>query len=327
MKILVPGGAGYIGSIVVEELVKQGEQVVVFDNLYFGHREAIHPSAAFVEGDLADRAAVKALFDAHGFEAVMHFASHTLVGESMEQPFKYLGENVTNGLNLLQEAVAHGVRKFILSSTANLFDDPQRMPIDETERIVPGSPYGESKNILERMLHWLDRIYGFRYAALRYFNAAGASPTGERGEDHEPETHLIPRVLQVALGQRDSITIFGDDYPTRDGTCVRDYIHVTDLAQVHILALKALDRGSRTYNLGNGQGFTVKEVVETAREVTGHPIPAVAGPRRRGDPAVLIAGSEKIKRELGWQPQFPDLRTIIETAWKWHSTHPNGYKS
>jgi len=327
MKILVPGGAGYIGSIVVEELVKQGEQVVVFDNLYFGHREAIHPSAAFVEGDLADRAAVKALFDAHGFEAVMHFASHTLVGESMEQPFKYLGENVTNGLNLLQEAVAHGVRKFILSSTANLFDDPQRMPIDETERIVPGSPYGESKNILERMLHWLDRIYGFRYAALRYFNAAGASPTGERGEDHEPETHLIPRVLQVALGQRDSITIFGDDYPTHDGTCVRDYIHVTDLAQVHILALKALDKGSRTYNLGNGQGFTVKEVVETAREVTGHPIPAVAGPRRRGDPAVLIASSEKIKRELGWQPQFPELRTIIETAWKWHSTHPNGYKS
>jgi len=327
MKILVPGGAGYIGSIVVEELVKQGEQVVVFDNLYFGHREAIHPSAAFVEGDLADRAAVKALFDAHGFEAVMHFASHTLVGESMEQPFKYLGENVTNGLNLLQEAVAHGVRKFILSSTANLFDDPQRMPIDETERIVPGSPYGESKNILERMLHWLDRIYGFRYAALRYFNAAGASPTGERGEDHEPETHLIPRVLQVALGQRDSITIFGDDYPTHDGTCVRDYIHVTDLAQVHILALKALDKGSRTYNLGNGQGFTVKEVIETAREVTGHPIPAVAGPRRRGDPAVLIASSEKIKRELGWQPQFPELRTIIETAWKWHSTHPNGYKS
>lgn len=327
MKILVPGGAGYIGSIVVEELVKQGEQVVVFDNLYFGHREAIHPSAAFVEGDLADRAAVKALFDAHGFEAVMHFASHTLVGESMEQPFKYLGENVTNGLNLLQEAVAHGVRKFILSSTANLFDDPQRMPIDETERIVPGSPYGESKNILERMLHWLDRIYGFRYAALRYFNAAGASPTGERGEDHEPETHLIPRVLQVALGQRDSITIFGDDYPTHDGTCVRDYIHVTDLAQVHILALKALDKGSRTYNLGNGQGFTVKEVIETAREVTGHPIPAVAGPRRRGDPAVLIASSEKIKRELGWQPQFPDLRTIIETAWKWHSTHPNGYEN
>jgi UDP-glucose 4-epimerase len=327
MRILVTGGAGYIGSIVVEELIKQGDQVVVFDNLYFGHREAVHPEAAFVEGDLTDRAAVKALFDAHSFEAVMHFASHTLVGESMEQPFKYLGENVSNGLNLLQEAAAHSVRKFILSSTANLFDDPQRMPIDETERIVPGSPYGESKNILERMLHWLDQIYGFRYAALRYFNAAGASPTGERGEDHDPETHLIPIVLQVAAGLRDHVVIFGDDYPTRDGTCVRDYIHVTDLAQAHILALKALDKGSRTYNLGNGQGFTVKEVIETAREVSGHPIPAVVGSRRPGDPAVLIASSEKIKRELGWKPQFPDLHTIIGTAWRWHSSHPHGYST
>jgi len=327
MKILVTGGAGYIGSIVVEELIKQGDDVVVFDNLYFGHREAVHPEATFVEGDLAHRAAVKALFEAHGFEAVMHFASHTLVGESMEEPFKYLGGNVTNGLNLLQEAVDHGVRKFILSSTANLFDDPQRMPIDETEQIIPGSPYGESKNILERMLHWLDRIYGFRYAALRYFNAAGASPTGERGEDHDPETHLIPIVLQVALGQRDQVVIFGDDYPTLDGTCVRDYIHVTDLAQAHILALKALDKGSRTYNLGNGRGFTVNEVIETAREVTGHSIPAVVGPRRPGDPAVLIASSEKIKRELGWRPQFPNLRAIVETAWRWHSTHPHGYRT
>ncbi len=327
MRILVTGGAGYIGSIVTEELIKQGDQVVVFDSLYFGHRQAVHPAAAFVGGDLVDRAAVRTLFDTHQFEAVMHFASHTLVGESMEQPFRYIGENVTNGLNLLQEAVAYGVRRFILSSTANLFDDPERMPIDEAERIVPGSPYGESKNILERMLHWLDRIYGFRYAALRYFNAAGASPTGERGEDHDPETHLIPIVLQVALGQRDHVVIFGDDYPTRDGTCVRDYIHVTDLAQAHILALKALDKGSRTYNLGNGQGFTVKEVIDMAREVTGHPIPAIPGPRRAGDPATLIASSAKIKRELGWEPQFPDLRTIIETAWKWHSTHPHGYQT
>lgn len=327
MRILVTGGTGYIGSIVVEELVKQGDQVVVFDNLYFGHRQAVHPQAAFVQGDLNDRAAVKAMFDAHSFEAVMHFASHTLVGESMEQPFKYLGENVINGLNLLQEAVEHGVRKFILSSTANLFDDPQRMPIDEAERIVPGSPYGESKNILERMLYWLDCIYGFRYAALRYFNAAGASPTGERGEDHDPETHLVPIVLQVALGQRDHVVIFGDDYPTRDGTCVRDYIHVTDLAQAHILALKALDKESRTYNLGNGQGFTVKEVIETARRATAHPIPAVVGPRRPGDPAVLIASSEKIKRELGWEPQFPGLDAIIETAWTWHRSHPYGYRT
>jgi UDP-glucose 4-epimerase len=327
VRILVTGGAGYIGSIVVEELLKQRDEVVVFDNLYFGHREAVHPQATFVEGDLADRAAVKATFDAHDFEAVMHFASHTLVGESMERPFMYLGENITNGLNLLQEALDHGVRKFILSSTANLFGNPERMPIDETERIIPGSPYGESKNILERMLHWLDHIYDFRYAALRYFNAAGASPSGERGEDHDPETHLIPIVLQVALGQREQVVINGDNYPTRDGTCIRDYIHVTDLAQAHILALKVLDKGSRTYNLGNGQGFTINEVIETAREVTGHPIPTVVGPRRPGDPAVLIASSDTIKRELGWEPQWPDLRTIVETAWKWHSAHPHGYEA
>ncbi len=323
MKILVTGGAGYIGSIVIEQLVEAGESVVVFDNLYQGHREAVHPEAIFVEGDLTDRTAVDALFGQHQPEAIMHFASHTLVGESMENPFRYLGENVTNGLNLLQRAVEHGVRRFILSSTANLFDDPERMPIDEMERIVPGSPYGESKYILERMLYWLDRIYSFRYAALRYFNAAGASV--ERGEDHHPELHLIPIVLQVALGQREKVMIFGDDYPTRDGTCVRDYIHVLDLAQAHILALYALDQGSRVYNLGNGQGFTVREVIETAREVTGHPIPAEVTARRPGDPAVLIASSDKIRRELDWQPKYPNLRDIIESAWKWHQSHPNGY--
>jgi UDP-glucose 4-epimerase len=326
VKILVTGGAGYIGSIVTEELIEAGDSAIVFDNLYYGHRSAVHPDAVFVKGDLADRAAVKALFDAHDVEAVMHFASYTLVGESMQKPFLYLGGNITNGINLLQEAVEHGVRRFILSSTANLFDNPQRMPIDEKERIIPGSPYGESKNILERFLHWLDRIYGFRYAALRYFNAAGASPTGERGEDHDPETHLIPLTLQVVLGQREKITIYGDDYPTRDGTCARDYIHVVDLAQAHILALRALDEGSRTYNLGNGQGFTVKEVIETCRAVTGHPIPAEVGARRPGDPATLIASSEKIRRELGWEPQYPDLRTIVEHAWAWHRTHPNGYE-
>ncbi len=327
MNVLVTGGAGYIGSIVTEELVQQGDTVVVFDNLYYGHRAAVHPKAVFVEGDLSDRAAVKAVFDAHNIEAVMHFASYTLVGESMASPFMYIGDNVTNGLNLLQEAVAHDVRRFILSSTANLFDDPERMPIDEQERIVPGSPYGESKNILERMLHWLDHIYGFRYAALRYFNASGASPTGERGEDHTPETHLIPLVLQVALGQRDKIIIFGDDYDTHDGTCVRDYVHVTDLAQAHILALRALDEGSRTYNLGSGQGFSVKEVIETCREVTGHPIPAEIGSRRPGDPDTLIASSDKIRRELGWNPLYPGLRTIVEHAWEWHRTHPRGYET
>ncbi|MGQ9467905.1 MAG: UDP-glucose 4-epimerase GalE [Anaerolineae bacterium] len=325
MNILVTGGAGYIGSIVVEELIRRGDSVVVLDNLSTGHRAAVHPQATFVYGDLADRQTVHAVFETYPIDAVMHFASYTLVAESMELPFKYLGENVTNGLNLLQEAIAHGVRRFILSSTANLFDRPRRIPIDEEEDIVPGSPYGESKNLLERILSWLDRIYGFRYAALRYFNAAGASPSGERGEDHNPETHLIPLVLRVALGLQDRVTIFGDDYPTRDGTCVRDYIHVTDLARAHILALDALDQGSRTYNLGNGQGFTVKEVIETCREVTGHPIPVVVGPRRPGDPAVLVASNEKIRRELGWEPQYPDLRTIVEHAWNWHRTHPHGY--
>ncbi len=326
MNILVTGGAGYIGSIVTEELVKQGQRVVVFDNLSAGHRAAVHPDAQFVKGDLADRPAVRALFEDHQIDAVMHFASYTLVGESMEHPFMYLGENVTNGLNLLHEAVDHGVRRFILSSTANLFDDPEEIPIDEDEQIVPGSPYGESKHILERILHWLDQIHDFHYAALRYFNAAGASPTGERGEDHDPETHLIPITLQVALGQRDKIVIFGDDYPTRDGTCVRDYIHVADLARAHILALKALDRGSRIYNLGNGRGFTVREVIETCRRVTGHPILAEIGERRPGDPPVLIASSEKIRAELRWEPQYPDLETIVAHAWEWHRTHPHGYE-
>lgn len=326
MNILVTGGAGYIGSIVTEELVKQGQRVVVFDNLSAGHRPAVHPDAQFVKGDLADRPAVRALFEDHQIDAVMHFASYTLVGESMEHPFMYLGENVTNGLNLLHEAVDHGVRRFILSSTANLFDEPEEIPIDEDEQIVPGSPYGESKHILERILHWLDQIHDFHYAGLRYFNAAGASPTGERGEDHDPETHLIPITLQVALGQRDKIVIFGDDYPTRDGTCVRDYIHVADLARAHILALKALERGSRIYNLGNGRGFTVREVIETCRRVTGLPIPAEIGERRPGDPPVLIAGSEKIRAELRWEPQYPDLETIVAHAWEWHRTHPHGYE-
>jgi UDP-glucose 4-epimerase len=324
MKILVTGGAGYIGSITVEQLIAAGEEVVVFDNLYQGHAAAVHPDAVFIEGDLADRAAIDAVMDAHKPDAIMHFASHTLVGESWEDPWRYLGENVTNGINLLQSAIDHGVMKFILSSTANLFDDPERMPIDENERIVPGSPYGESKYILERLLYWLDRTKGLKYAALRYFNAAGASTV--RGEDHSPEYHLIPIVLEVALGQREQVHIFGDDYETRDGTCVRDYIHVIDLAQAHILALRALDQGSRTYNLGNGEGFTVKEVIETAREITGHPIPAEVGPRRPGDPAVLIASSDKIRRELGWTPQYPELRAIIETAWAWHQRHPGGYE-
>ena len=323
MKVLVTGGAGYIGSITVEQLIKGGEEVVVFDNLYQGHRDAVHPDAAFVQGDLKDRAAIDAALAAHKPDAIMHFASYTLVGESMQHPFMYLGDNITNGLNLLQSAHEHGVKKFILSSTANLFDKPERMPIDENERIVPGSPYGESKNILERVLYWLDVTQGMRYACLRYFNACGASE--ERGEDHTPETHIIPLILQVALGQRADFAIFGDDYPTPDGTCVRDYVHVVDLAQAHILALRALDDGSRTYNLGSGRGFSVKEVIDMAREVTGRPIPTRVVARRPGDPAVLVASSDKIRRELGWAPKYPDLRTIMEMAWNWHLSHPTGY--
>jgi UDP-glucose 4-epimerase len=325
VKILVTGGAGYIGSITTAELVQAGHDVVVFDNLYQGHADAVHPAAAFVQGDLADQEALKRLFAEHrGIDGIMHFASYTLVGESMEQPLMYLRDNLVNAANLLEQAVAHDVGRFILSSTANLFDDPERMPIDENERIVPGSPYGESKFFVERLLHWFARIHGLRYACLRYFNACGDTPG--RGEDHDPETHLIPIVLQVALGQRRHITVFGDDYDTPDGTCVRDYIHVVDLAQAHILAMEALDQlGSRKYNLGNGSGFSVLEVIETARRVTGHPIPHVVGPRRPGDPAVLIASSETIRRELGWQPRYTELEDIIRSAWEWHQAHPHGY--
>jgi UDP-glucose 4-epimerase len=323
MKILVTGGAGYIGSAVVEQLIAQGESVVAFDNLSEGHRAAVHPDAVLVEGDLANRAAIDAVLTQHRPEAVMHFASKTLVGESMQDPFLYLGDNVTNGLNLFKSMVEHGVKRIILSSTANLFDKPERMPIDESERIIPGSPYGESKFILERILHWLDRVCGVRFASLRYFNAAGATPT--RGEDHDPELHLIPIVLQVAMGKREKVSIFGADYPTRDGTCVRDYVHVVDLAQAHILALGALDGGSRFYNLGNGEGFTVKEAIDTASDLTGKTIRTEIGPRRPGDPAVLVASSDKIRKELGWAPQFPHVRAIIESAWRWHQAFPDGY--
>ena len=325
MRVLVTGGAGYIGSEAVAQLCDAGHEVTVFDSLFQGHRAAVDARADFVEGDLADRASVERTFASHRPEAVMHFASQTLVGESMEKPFLHLGDNVRNGLNLLECAVEQGTKRFILSSTANLFGLPDRVPIDESARIDPGSPYGESKFILERMLRWMDDRFGMRYAALRYFNAAGA-PSLERGEDHDPETHLIPIVLQVALGQRERVTIYGDDYDTPDGTCVRDYIHVVDLADAHIRALGALDGGSRTFNLGNGQGYSVREVIEVAREVTGHPIPAVVGPRRPGDPAVLVASSDRIRAELGWAPRYPDLRAIVQSAWDWHRTHPHGYE-
>jgi UDP-glucose 4-epimerase len=327
-KVLVTGGAGYIGSHVVDLLVDRGYSVVVFDNLYTGHREAVHKDAAFVKGDLLDKAAVDAVFDAHQFDGILHFASHTLVGESMEKPWLYLRDNALAASNLLEAAARKSVKRFILSSTANLFDDPAVIPIAAEERIVPGSPYGESKYIVERYLHWMDRIYGMASCCLRYFNASGAHPNGHIGEDHTPEFHLIPIILQVALGQREKLTIFGEDYATPDGTCIRDYIHVIDLAEAHILAFEALvDGKSRKYNLGNGKGYSIMQVLETAREITGHPIPAVAGPRRAGDPGELIADSTRIMQELGWQPEFGSLRQIIETAWHWHQTHPNGYAS
>lgn len=326
MKVLVTGGAGYIGSVAVDSLIAAGHEVVVVDNLYMGHREAVHPAAEFRKGELGDRAFLSEVFSSTSPDSIMHFASHTMVGESMEKPFLYLGENTLNAVNLLELGIENGVERFILSSTANLFDEPERIPIAAEEQIVPGSPYGESKYFVERILHWAHVTKGLRYAALRYFNAAGC--TGSLGEDHTPETHLIPLVIQVALGQREEIRIFGDDYDTPDGTCVRDYIHVADLAQAHILALEALsEKEVLHYNLGNGNGFSVREVVETVREISGHPIPAAVTPRRPGDPATLIADSRRIREELGWSPEYPDLRSIVESAWNWHREHPQGYSS
>jgi UDP-glucose 4-epimerase len=328
MKVLVTGGAGYIGSHMVDLLISEGYEVVVFDSLVTGHREAIHKDAQLVIGDLMDLAALTELFDAHRFDGIFHFASYIIVPESMEKPFKYLRDNYVAAANLLEAASAHGVKRFILSSTAALFDAPETIPIKEDEKVIPGSPYGESKAMIERLLYWMDKIYGMRYCCLRYFNAAGAHPMGHIGEDHQPESHLIPIVLQVALGQRESVTIFGSDYDTPDGTAVRDYIHILDLATAHILAFEALADGpSRKYNLGNGKGYSVKEIVEVARQVTGHPIPVKYGERRAGDLATLIADSSTIKAELGWAPEFAQLGQIIETAWAWHKTHPQGYAS
>ena len=326
MKVLVTGGAGYIGSHMVDMLIHGGYEVVIYDSLATGHRSAIHPEATFVEGDLLDLPKVQQLFKDHQFDGIFHFASYIVVPESMVKPFKYLRDNYLAAANLLEAAAEHGVKRFILSSTAALFDEPETMPIKETERVVPGSPYGESKAMIERLLYWMDQICGLKYCCLRYFNAAGAHPDGHIGEDHQPESHLIPIVLQVALGQREFVTIFGDDYQTTDGTAVRDYIHIYDLATAHVLAFEALADGrSRYYNLGNGRGYSVKEVVETARAVTGQAIPVKMGPRRPGDLAVLVADSTTIHEELGWEPRFPELRQIIETAWHWHVQHPNGY--
>jgi UDP-glucose 4-epimerase len=323
MRILVTGGAGYIGSVTTELLLQTGHEVVVYDNLLYGHRDAVPPAAVFEQGDLASKERLNEVFQAHAIDAVMHFAAHSVVSFSMSEPLLFVRENVTNAINLLEVMATSEVRRFILSSTASVYGDPERIPIQEDDRLAPSNPYGDSKLMIERMLHWSEVRYGLRYASLRYFNAAGAS--AERGEDHRPETHLIPLALKVAQGLQDHLDIYGADYPTSDGTCVRDYIHVVDLAQAHVLALEALNEGSRLYNLGNGQGFTVQEVVLAAREVTGQPIPTRIAPRRPGDPATLVASSDRIRRELGWEPRFPDLRDIIESACRWTQAFPEGY--
>ena len=326
MKLLVTGGAGYIGSHVTHMLVARGDEVTVCDNLVNGHRQAVHPGARFVHGDLLCSDVLRALFDGRRYDGILHFAAYTLVGESVEQPWRYLRDNVLAGGNLLQAAAENDVPRFILSSTANLYEEPQSLPITEDEPVAPGSPYGEGKHMIERMLYWMNRLYGMAGCSLRYFNAAGAHPDGHIGEDHRPETHLIPLVLQVALGQRDAVTVFGDDYPTPDGSCIRDYIHVMDLAAAHILALDALADGElRACNLGSGRGYSVFEVLEGARQVTGHALPACIGPRRAGDPAELVAENAALRDWLGWSPQHTSLQPMIASAWNWHRQHPQGY--
>ena len=326
MKILVTGGAGYIGSVVTEELVKDGHDVVVYDSLYKGHRDAIAPGAEFVHADLADAVTLTSTLQSRGVEAVIHMAADSLVGESCQNPAKYYGNNFVNGLNLLDAMRDSSVKRIVFSSTAATYGEPEQQPITESAATAPTNPYGETKLAFEHALRWYDEAFGLKYVSLRYFNAAGAS---ERfGEDHDPESHLIPIALQAASGKREAVEVFGNDYPTPDGTCVRDYIHVIDLARAHILALGIVDQGSRIYNLGcGGDGYSVSQVLETAREVTGKPIAARIGPRRAGDPAVLIAASDRIKKELGWNPELQDLRVIIDTAWRWLQKHPDGYAS
>lgn len=326
MHVLVTGGAGYIGSHMVDALIQTGYRVTVIDDLSMGHRAAVHPKAEFIQASLLDPSAVQALFEGREFGGIFHFAGHTMVGESNRAPWLYLRDNPLAASYLLEAAVQHGVERFVFSSTSNLFDEPHRIPIAESERINPASPYGESKAIIEHQLKWMYQLYGLQYASLRYFNAAGAHPQGHIGEDHTPETHLIPLVLQVALGQREQIAIFGDDYPTEDGTCIRDYVHVMDLVQAHLLAFDALATShTLTYNLGIGQGYSVQAVIETARQVTEHPIPSQVVPRRPGDPPILISDSAAIRRELGWEPNYTSLEVILETAWHWHRHHPQGY--
>ncbi|MFN2532336.1 MAG: UDP-glucose 4-epimerase GalE [Pyrinomonadaceae bacterium] len=325
MRILVTGGAGYIGSVVTEELVNDGHEVVVYDSLYKGHRNAVVPGAEFVQGDLSNVGLVTETLLKFSTEAVIHMAADSLVGESVENPAKYYRNNFVAGLFLLDAMREAGVKRIVFSSTAATYGEPEEQPIDEHAPNRPTNPYGESKLAFEHAMRWYDNAYGLRYTSLRYFNAAGA--TEACGEVHDPESHLIPITLQVAAGTRPYVEIYGDDYPTPDGTCIRDYIHVVDLARAHILSLEALHEGSRIYNLGcGGDGYSVRQVIDMARDVTRIEIPTRTGPRRAGDPAVLIASSDRIKTELGWQPQFQDLRKIIESAWNWMLAHPHNYQ-
>lgn len=321
MNVFVTGGAGYIGSACTEYLLNMGYQVTVFDALITGHRDAVDPRARFVEGNLEDRENLFRALQSESYDAVMHFAAFSLVGESMKDPGKYFKNNLANAINLADAAVAGGVKSFVFSSTAATFGQPEEIPIRETTAQNPINPYGESKLCFEKALRWYSDIHGMKYAALRYFNAAGA--TENFGEDHNPETHLIPILLQVAAGKREKAMLFGDDYETPDGTCIRDYIHILDLAQAHEKALHAPKSGH--YNLGTGSGMSVKQILDAARKVTGHPIPADVVPRRAGDPPRLIACSDKARSELGWKPQFEDPSIIIESVWKWMQKHPNGY--
>lgn len=328
MKILVLGGAGYIGSHTVYSLIEQGNEVVIFDNFETGHIEAVHPEAKLYKGDLRNRAEIDQVLDKEkDIDAVIHFAANSLVGESMVKPLKYYDNNLCGTKVLLESLVEHKINNIVFSSTAATYGEPIHTPILEDDPTNPTNCYGETKKAMERMFYWTEVAHGLKYVSLRYFNACGAHISGKIGEAHNPETHLIPIILQAANGTRDHISIFGTDYNTPDGTCIRDYIHVTDLAQAHILAVKYLLDGGNSdiFNLGNGVGFSVKEVIETARKVTGKEIKAIEEARRAGDPAVLIASSDKAKKILGWKPEYDDLSTIIETAWKWHSTHPNGY--
>lgn len=328
MKVLVAGGAGYIGSHVVSDLARHGHQPVILDNLSKGHRAAVK-EGRLVIGDLKDSDLVKKVLTEEKIEAVIHLAAYSLVGESVQDPGKYFDNNIANGIKLLDAMRACGVKFFVLSSTAAVYGEPEQTPITEDHPKKPTNPYGFSKLTLEGILDAYDRAYGLRYISLRYFNAAGADPKAEIGEDHHPESHLIPIILQTALGTRENIQLFGTDYPTPDGTCIRDYIHVADLSQAHLLALESLiERStSQIYNLGNGHGYSNLEVIETARKVTGKPIKVVEAPRRPGDPAILVASSDRIRKELGWSPQYPELEAIIATAWNWHRNHPNGFQA